>query len=299
MHVCVRVFFACVWSRALAQVETALEDGQQGVLRAELSLRRADYTPLLSECEYCKYDVSGTTVYTRESAPKRRVTSEELLSHRLHGVDNTGNVRVWFSEHVLLHTMLEQHLDECRQRAVLEIAAGMTGLCGLGIAAHLGDARVYLTDGHPLCAANLRVCLEMNRQQRVLKAKTRAMQLLWSKEDAEGHAQRLLDAEPAKFGVILGADCLFFKDFHEDLLWTLQQLLAADGVAFLLQPHRGDSLRKFMELAQTVFDVQLHERYNERVWELHQQYLAQDGQAYDPNVHYPLLMVLRHKPPQH
>ena len=127
-------------------------------------------------------------VYTRESAPKRRVTSAELLSHRLHGVDNTGNVRVWFSEHVLLHTLLEQHLDECKQNAVLEIAAGMTGLCGLGIAAHLEDARVYLTDGHPLCAANLRVCVEMNRQRGVLKSKTRAVQLLWSKVRVRANA---------------------------------------------------------------------------------------------------------------
>jgi hypothetical protein len=98
------------------------------------------------------------------------------------------------------------------------------------------------------------------------------------------------------FLVRLSHPCV--QDYHEDLLWTLQQLLAADGVAFLLQPHRGDSLRKFMELAEAEFDIQLHERYNERVWELHQQYLEEDGEAYDPNVHYPLLMVLRHKTPQ-
>lgn len=176
------------------------------MLRAELRVHSAMYTPLLSECEYCKYDINGINVrlgslcslheslytavdvvcrrrrmqvYTRESAPKRRISKPELLSHRLHGVDNTGNVRVWFSEHVLLHVMLDQHLHECENQAVLEIAAGMSGLCGLGVAAHVRNTRVYLSDGHPHCAANLRVCVEMNRQQKALKATTRAMQLLW------------------------------------------------------------------------------------------------------------------------
>ncbi|CAN0588430.1 unnamed protein product, partial [Ectocarpus sp. 12 AP-2014] len=36
------------------------------------------------------------------------VTLDQLFAHRLHGVDNTGNVRVWPAEHVLLHVLLSR-----------------------------------------------------------------------------------------------------------------------------------------------------------------------------------------------
>ena len=37
---------------------------------------------------------------------KAPVTLAQLLSHRVLGVDNTGNVRAWSSEQVLLHALL-------------------------------------------------------------------------------------------------------------------------------------------------------------------------------------------------
>ncbi|CAN0426088.1 unnamed protein product, partial [Discosporangium mesarthrocarpum] len=88
-------------------------------------------------------------------------------SHRLHGVDNTGNVAVWPSEQVLLHyvlsgdggggggeggTTLPPALDGAR---VLELGAGMAGLAGLGIAACSSAREVVVTDGNPGCVSNL------------------------------------------------------------------------------------------------------------------------------------------------
>lgn len=38
------------------------------------------------------------------------ITLEQLFSHRVHGVDNTGNVRVWPAEQVLLHVLLSGYV---------------------------------------------------------------------------------------------------------------------------------------------------------------------------------------------
>lgn len=56
------------------------------------------------------------------------------------------------------------------------------------------------------------------------------------------------------FDVVLAADCLFFRDFHEALLQLLPLLLRppneGDGLlggsVLLLQPRRGDSLDLFL-----------------------------------------------------
>jgi hypothetical protein len=46
-----------------------------------------------------------------------------------------------------------------------------------------------------------------------------------------------------KFHVIVAADCLFFKDFHDDLIWLLRNALINNnnndnGIVYLLQPKR-------------------------------------------------------------
>ena len=39
-------------------------------------------------------------------------------------------------------------------RNILELGGGMTGMCGLGLAAALPCSSVFVTDGHPDCVAN-------------------------------------------------------------------------------------------------------------------------------------------------
>lgn len=131
-------------------------------------------------------------VYTRETgdtAPSAR----QLTAHVNYGVDNTGNVRVWQAESVLLYHLLKSktHRASISGKRVLEIGSGMTGLCGMALAL-LGSlqsqqegrweqpklktneqvqerqegwpAEVIITDGNPECVANQRVCWEMNKQ---------------------------------------------------------------------------------------------------------------------------------------
>ncbi|CAN0464976.1 unnamed protein product, partial [Ascophyllum nodosum] len=82
----------------------------------------------------------GSEVKTREESSdgargRAPVILAQLFSHRVHGVDNTGNVRVWPSEQVLLHALLTGPLaPSLRGARVLELGAGKCGLAGLGVA---------------------------------------------------------------------------------------------------------------------------------------------------------------------
>ncbi|CAN0466785.1 unnamed protein product, partial [Ascophyllum nodosum] len=88
-----------------------------------------------------------------------------LFSHRVHGVDNTGNVRVWPSEQVLLHALLTGPLaPSLRGARVLELGAGKCGLAGLGVAVGSEAAEVVITDGNPDAVENLQACVELNEK---------------------------------------------------------------------------------------------------------------------------------------
>ena len=116
-----------------------------------------------SSCEYRLYSVNSINIYTREKGSNAGITTKELLSHQEYGIDNTGNVRVWPAEHVLLHSLLCNEslrvmFAECNSNGtMLELGGGLSALCGLGIAvAGLAGlaTHIVLTDGHPDCVAN-------------------------------------------------------------------------------------------------------------------------------------------------
>jgi predicted nicotinamide N-methyase len=74
------------------------------------------------------------------------------------------------------------------------------------------------------------------------------------------------------FDVIIASDCLFFKDFHVDLIQTLKRLLAPNGTCILLQPERDHTMSKFIDLSTKrtnedtpIFDVEVFEDYNPQV----------------------------------
>ena len=118
------------------------------------------------------------------------------------------------------------------------------------------------TDGHPDCVANQNVCIHMSNQQRRSEdlpplAITSCL-LRWSKDDEHQELAGILESnkqkisthktdegneegDKGKFTRIIAADCLFFRDFHVDLVWLLKAALAPAGVIFLLQPRRGET----------------------------------------------------------
>jgi hypothetical protein len=58
---------------------------------------------------------------------------------------------------------------------------------------------------------------------------------------------------------------LFFRDFHEALLYTLRKTLIPDGIILLLQPRRGETMNEFLVLAQKWFTVEIQDNYDVEV----------------------------------
>eukprot|EP00904_Undaria_pinnatifida_P002540 jgi/Undpi1/12287/HiC_scaffold_5.g01963.m1 len=253
---------------------------------------------------------NGSEVVTKEASLRRgrggrpTVTLQQLFAHRVHGVDNTGNVRVWPAEQVLLHVLLNGPLASSLEGSrVLELGAGKTGLAGLGVAACSGAAGVVITDGNPDALRNLEACVELNAKKSVFgNTKVSARRLMWDSLDRDGDTAALCDSHPGGFDLIIASDCLFFKDFHGDLKYTIETLLAPNGRAILVQPQRGGTVDLFMRrIARTegppskssssdigetegggeekryVLEARLLERYDERIWNMHREYLESSG----------------------
>mmetsp|Transcript_6480 Transcript_6480/g.6627 ORF Transcript_6480/g.6627 Transcript_6480/m.6627 type:complete len:362 (+) Transcript_6480:3-1088(+) len=129
--------------------------------------------------QYCMYNIKQEIdikeskkidffrVYTKEKKDAQRITKDGFLSNLIHGVDNTGNIKVWSSESMLLHIILN-NIEVKKKfigRSVLELGGGMSGLCGLGLAFTGLCGSLVITDGHPACVDNQKTCIQMNKQK--------------------------------------------------------------------------------------------------------------------------------------
>jgi calmodulin-lysine N-methyltransferase len=236
-------------------------------------LRRADFMSyVLPSLPAISTDgdtnIPAIHICTRERPQSAGITAKGLLSDKIHGVDNTGNVCVWTTEAMLLYVLLTniQLRDTLQGRRVLELGGGSTGLCGLGLSASKVCASVVITDGHPDCVANQRICRQICVQRGSIDPTSCPIEshlLKWQKDDPSQQLQPLIATE--KFGIIIASDCLFFKDFHDDMIWVLQRALDEDGVCYLLQPRRGDTLDLFLHKASKYFSVKISEVYSEKV----------------------------------
>lgn len=128
-----------------------------------LYIKRAEsHTVCLHRCDYWCYAVNWANcaeplaIYTREKPRNGGLSVRGLLSNKLHGVDNTGNVCVWPAEPLLLHTLLNvsRFTELVRSKRVLEIGGGMSALAGLGLAVAGLCESIVVTDGHPDCVIN-------------------------------------------------------------------------------------------------------------------------------------------------
>lgn len=119
-----------------------------------------EYIPREKSFRFYKYDLSPysekTAIVTREPIENKTITINDLLSDRLYGVDNTGNICVWPSESLLVLILLQNPRLRglIENKSLLELGGGLTGLAGLSLSVLGICNRVLLTDGHPSCVSN-------------------------------------------------------------------------------------------------------------------------------------------------
>jgi predicted nicotinamide N-methyase len=99
------------------------------------------------------------------------------------------------------------------------------------------------------------------------KCSISAQQLHWSPASNAGQIDALTHNATTLFDVVIASDCLFFRDFHADLLETLRRVLRPGGVGIFLQPPRDGTMQRFMSLCveSGYFATELREDYNPEV----------------------------------
>lgn len=248
---------------------------------------------------------SAVAVRVREKKASARVTVAELLSHQVNrGVDNTGNVRTWPSEQLLLAYLLRngvcQKMYQSRggsaaaqlPLSVCELGSGMVGLASLGLLAHAPApfARVDITDGNPQSVGNLELCVAENAALIASKsagARVAVKLLRWDRDAVFAATER------HKFDLLLASDCLFFEEFHADLAYTIKELLRpTTGRCFLLQPSRNGSMERFVVVAERQgLLVERCDAFDPDVARLHLEHTA-SRDDYEPDVHLPVLLIV-------
>lgn len=252
----------------------------------------------------CQYVLDNKcSLWTREPR-ESRLSLEDLVSHRTTGVDNTGNICVWDSERSLAY-LLYHHYDDftaltsIKIQNILELGAGMAGMAGISLGLRLAQLQienkinVTLTDGHSDGVKNNLInqhlteaySKTLSQHHPYLSLSVSSRVLLWT-TDTETTSAKGQD-------VVLVSDCTHFQNFHAALAITMLRSLRKGGVALFCQPDRGDSLKNFIKLLMTPFDLvslkviehPILERENERALEQH-------IGVYDRNLHFPKILVV-------
>uniref|UniRef100_A0A1I7X3R5 Calmodulin-lysine N-methyltransferase n=1 Tax=Heterorhabditis bacteriophora TaxID=37862 RepID=A0A1I7X3R5_HETBA len=161
--------------------------------------------------------------------PKDRLSIKGLT-----GFDNTGNIRIWPGGESLAY-FISVHPELVVGKTVLEVGAGFLGLPGL--VSSLYASKVVITDGNDISVTSLRNIVSKNSINNV-----NVNILRWGTG---------ITNDDEKFDVILAADCVFFPEYHDDLLTTFDVLLSHKGVIYISSPKRKGSFDKFIDRVNT------------------------------------------------
>ncbi|KAM9803967.1 calmodulin-lysine N-methyltransferase [Neosynchiropus ocellatus] len=265
----------------------------------QVSVRRFATFDLFSRNQLVKPDTSDETddqwveyrsVHFPEfSALLRDNLGPLRVNEVLKSFDNTGNVCVWPSEEVMAHYCLQNR--HVFKGAVCELGGGMTCLAGIMVAICADVTEVLLSDGNEKSIQNVRGVVERNKQAGHFGSTNVSSRVVrW---DCESTISSLEN----HFDVVMCADCLFLDQYRVSLVDAIRRLLQPDGRALVFAPQRGETLRQFCQLAaQAGLCVSQSQRYDARVWDVHQKMLKEGKDTYDENIHFPTLITLAKEP---
>lgn len=92
-----------------------------------------------------------------------------------------------------------------------------------------------------------------------------AQLLHWSPDVNAEQVASITEGGSRLFDVIIASDCLFFREFHGDLVQTLRSLLSPGGVCLFLQPRRSGTMQTFVDKCEDYFYIEIFEDYSAKV----------------------------------
>lgn len=156
----------------------------------------------------------------------------------------------------------------------------MCGIAGF-LCANENIKSIKITDGNIKSVNSLKLVSDMNKE---IKDKISIEVLQWSFDITDN----------IKYDVIIGADILFFEDYHKELIHTLYSLITKDGIIILLNPSRNNSSTRFIELSKEYFDIETKFDYNNEItqWRITKQ---NENKEFNIDKDYPLLYIMKLK----
>ena len=231
--------------------------------------------------EWLLYKYSPLSVAVRVGLLPQDFTLNDIT-----GYNNTGNVCIWPSEETMAFYCLE-NISLFEGKSICEFGAGMTGLAGLMLAATGITGKVVLTDGNEKSVQNLSSIISVNGISPDLLT---AHQLDWNASKIDTTYNHFI----AQFDVIISADCFFFVDVQQDLLYLMHRFLKSNGKAYLFAPERSGTFQQFLDKAKKYFTVDVRYNYHQTITDKRKSFETSEP-SYDPNLHYPYCAVLEYK----
>ena len=189
-----------------------------------------------------KFKLSNVKISYRNSSVLIPAITKNVSLQTLQGFNNTGNVRIWPSEELLLvktNELLCQNFQN--DIKVLEIGGGYSSLAGVLNSKLHPNVHFTLTDGNPDSVASCHKIIETNSLKNCS-----AMEFVWGADKPHPVYQN--------YSIIIIADCFFFDNAREKLAKSLQILKSInnDIKIILIGPTRNGTFEKFINLCNNL-----------------------------------------------
>ena len=215
--------------------------------------------------------------------PEKELSLEIVSDTSNQKLDTTGFL-MWPCEEILTIYLLVK-LEEAFEKGqelfdtnkqvfkILEIGAGYSGLCAITISlwmqnkiathpekfSNIKTIQINITDAVDGCIQKIQKCIDLNILNSnyllsTIKVETKAEIFNWK-------GYETYSEENSTFDLIIGADVLFFRNYHKDLADTINSLLGKSTSrnsshlfrAVIMAPDRDFTLSKFLQIFEEFY----------------------------------------------